>query len=202
VTARLIAKETGHGTWPVLPPRRWHWTGGGCRPRQRVRHDNSWRRPLRCSSRRGNPRAECREPDVHRRRRSTLKRAERGRPFTGSGRAQYAIAVKSTRELFAAFDPRPVAVSSPHNPDECFRRLVKVTTDRGDSWYLSPKTAMLPDPLSHGEILPLCTQCSHQPTGATVTITKWRADPVNKAQHVNKAFARNGFPSACEKSSR
>ena len=73
--------------------------------------------------------------------------------------------MKSARELFAAFDPRPVAVSSPHNPDECFRRLAKVTTDRGDSWYLSPKTAMLPDPLSRGEVRSSWIQVALLPIG-------------------------------------
>jgi hypothetical protein len=60
--------------------------------------------------------------------------------------------VPLTRELFAAFDPRLVVVSSPHDPQECFRRLAKVTTDRGGGWYLDPKTAMLPDPRFRGEV--------------------------------------------------
>jgi hypothetical protein len=49
---------------------------------------------------------------------------------------------------------RPVVVTSPHPPDECLRRLVKVTTDRKSGWYLDWRTAPLPDPLFHGEVGP------------------------------------------------
>ena len=54
-----------------------------------------------------------------------------------------------------AKDPRPVTVSSPHPPQECLRRLTKVTSARGsDRWYLDPKTAVLPDPLFRGDVKP------------------------------------------------
>jgi hypothetical protein len=49
---------------------------------------------------------------------------------------------------------RPVVVTSPHPPDECLRRLAKVTTDRKSGWYLDWRTATLPDPLFHGEVGP------------------------------------------------
>jgi hypothetical protein len=49
---------------------------------------------------------------------------------------------------------RPVVVTSPHPPDECLRRLAKVTTDRRSGWYLDWRTATLPDPLFHGEVGP------------------------------------------------
>jgi hypothetical protein len=47
---------------------------------------------------------------------------------------------------------RAVEVSSPLPPDECIRRLAKVTTTRKNGWYLDPRTATLPDPLFHGTV--------------------------------------------------
>lgn len=49
---------------------------------------------------------------------------------------------------------RPIVVTSPHPPEECLRRLAKVTTDRKSGWYLDWRTATLPDPLFHGEVGP------------------------------------------------
>jgi hypothetical protein len=49
---------------------------------------------------------------------------------------------------------RPVVVTSPHTPDECLRRLAKVTTGRKSGWYLDWRTATMPDPLFHGEVGP------------------------------------------------
>jgi hypothetical protein len=49
---------------------------------------------------------------------------------------------------------RPVIVTSPHPPDECLRRLVKVTTYRRDRWYSDWRTATLPDPIFQGEVWP------------------------------------------------
>jgi hypothetical protein len=49
---------------------------------------------------------------------------------------------------------RPVVVTSPHPPDECLRRLAKVTTYRRDRWYSDWRTATLPDPLFQGELWP------------------------------------------------
>src|SRR5580693_5118828 len=39
-------------------------------------------------------------------------------------------------------------------PDECLRRLAKVTTYRRDRWYSDWRTATLPDPLFQGELWP------------------------------------------------
>jgi hypothetical protein len=49
---------------------------------------------------------------------------------------------------------RPIVVTSPHPPQECLRRLAKVTTSRKSGWYLDWRTATLPDPLFHGEVGP------------------------------------------------
>ncbi len=49
---------------------------------------------------------------------------------------------------------RPVVVTSPHSPDECLRRLAKVTTYRRDRWYSDWRTATRPDPLFQGELWP------------------------------------------------
>ena len=49
---------------------------------------------------------------------------------------------------------RPIVVTSPHPPEECLRRLAKVTTDRKSGWYLDWRTATLPDPLFHGVVGP------------------------------------------------
>jgi hypothetical protein len=49
---------------------------------------------------------------------------------------------------------RPIVVMSPHPPEECVRRLAKVTTGRKSGWYLDWRTATLPDPLFHGEVGP------------------------------------------------
>jgi hypothetical protein len=49
---------------------------------------------------------------------------------------------------------RPVVVTSPYPPEECLRRLAKVTTDRKSGWYLDWRTATLPDPLFHGAVGP------------------------------------------------
>ncbi len=48
------------------------------------------------------------------------------------------------------YSPSPVVMSSPHPQQECMRRLVAVTSMRGDSWYLDPKTVGRPEPLLHG----------------------------------------------------
>ncbi len=49
---------------------------------------------------------------------------------------------------------RPVVLMSPHSPDECLRRLAKVTTYRRDRWYSDWRTATRPDPLFQGELWP------------------------------------------------
>ncbi len=49
---------------------------------------------------------------------------------------------------------RRVVVTSPHPPQECLRRLAKVTTGRKSDWHLDWRTAALPDPLFHGEVGP------------------------------------------------
>jgi hypothetical protein len=49
---------------------------------------------------------------------------------------------------------RPVVVTSPHPPEECLRRLARVTTSRRDRWYSDWRTATLPDPLFQGELWP------------------------------------------------
>ncbi len=49
---------------------------------------------------------------------------------------------------------RRVVVTSPHPPQECLRRLAKVTTGRKSDWHLDWRTATLPDPLFHGEVGP------------------------------------------------
>lgn len=60
--------------------------------------------------------------------------------------------VAFAQEWLAGSDPRPVVLSSPHPADECLRRLKKVTTKRGPSWYLDPRTAGLPEPRLRGEV--------------------------------------------------
>ena len=49
---------------------------------------------------------------------------------------------------------RAVEVTSPLPPDECVRRLARVTTTRRERWYLDPRTATLPDPVFHGTVEP------------------------------------------------
>lgn len=47
--------------------------------------------------------------------------------------------------------PYSVVFSCPYPPDECLKRLIAVTTDRGQfSWYLDSRTATRPDPRLHG----------------------------------------------------
>ena len=50
---------------------------------------------------------------------------------------------------------RPVEVTSPLPPDECVRRLARVTTSRmAGGWYLDWRTATRPDPLFNGTVEP------------------------------------------------
>jgi hypothetical protein len=49
---------------------------------------------------------------------------------------------------------RAVEVISPLPPDECVRRLARLTTTRRESWYMDPRTATRPDPVFHGTVEP------------------------------------------------
>lgn len=42
----------------------------------------------------------------------------------------------------------------PHPADECLRRIGAATSSRGFRWYLSPRTALLPDPQFRGKVSP------------------------------------------------
>lgn len=57
-------------------------------------------------------------------------------------------------ERGSAYRRRPVSLTSPHSPEECARRLAAVTSERGQSWYLSPHNAVRPDPRLRGHIAP------------------------------------------------
>lgn len=58
--------------------------------------------------------------------------------------------VRSRRE---GFRRRPAALSSPYPVSECLHRLAAVTMSRGPTtWYLSARSAGLPDPRFRGEV--------------------------------------------------
>lgn len=64
------------------------------------------------------------------------------------------MALSAIRASLAGFGAQPVAISSPHPPAECLRRIANLTSRRGHTWYLDSHTAGLPDPRFRGAVGP------------------------------------------------
>jgi hypothetical protein len=56
----------------------------------------------------------------------------------------------SGKDLFGWLSRDEVGFQLPHPPGKCMRRLAKVTTAKGFTWYLDSRTAMESDPRFRG----------------------------------------------------